>query len=306
MDGHGRHVAGGPTVSRSRPRSRVLRARRERNRDRCQPGAGPPPPRSLSWGRNASRSSTRATKLSTVYAPVEHSPIPRPSPKEWFAWPTPAWRARFARSLWNAATIHVPLRFSLSAAPARCTPARSRRRSVSGQVLVPAAPGALSALGILDADLRREFSRTVMLAPGSPRIPKVFAELEAEARTTFRSEGVNPTLMRAADLRYEGQGFELRVDWSANVIARFHAMHERSYGYADPARSVEVVTLRVQAVARTPRPRQTAAPIIRGDGRYARIGRTPDFREWPLVSRSIVRSLSYARRRSHRWSCRHH
>ena len=32
-------------------------------------------------------------------------------------------------------------------------------------VLVPSAPGALSALGILDADLRREFSRTVMLAP---------------------------------------------------------------------------------------------------------------------------------------------
>jgi N-methylhydantoinase A len=141
-----------------------------------------------------------------------------------------------------------------------------------GKVLIPAAPGALSALGILDADLRREFSRTVMLKPGSPRIRKVFAELEAEARITFRSEGVNPTLTRAADLRYDGQGFELRVDWSGNVIARFHAMHERSYGYADPARSVEVVTLRVQAVARTPRPRQTAAPITRSNGGHARIG----------------------------------
>ena len=55
---------------------------------------------------------------------VEHSLIPRPSPKEWSAWPTPAWRARFAKSLWNAATIRVPSRFSLSAVPARCTPAR--------------------------------------------------------------------------------------------------------------------------------------------------------------------------------------
>ncbi len=139
------------------------------------------------------------------------------------------------------------------------------------QVLVPAAPGALSALGILDADRRREFSRTVMLPPGSPRIPKIFAELEAEARATFRSEGVTPVLARAADLRYEGQGFELRVDWSASVIARFHAMHQRSYGYADPARPVEVVTLRVQATARTPRPKQKAAPIFRGNGDKARI-----------------------------------
>ena len=140
------------------------------------------------------------------------------------------------------------------------------------QVLVPRAPGALSALGILDADLRREFSRTVMLAPGAPQIRKVFEELEAEARRSFRSEGVSPSLTRAADLRYEGQGFELRVDWSADVIARFHALHERSYGYADPGRPIEVVTLRVQAVARTPRPRQVRARVRRGNGSQARIG----------------------------------
>ena len=140
------------------------------------------------------------------------------------------------------------------------------------QVLVPAAPGALSALGILDADVRREFSRTVMLAPGAPQIRRVFEELEAEARATFQREGVAPMLTRVADLRYAGQGFELRVDWSASVIARFHALHERSYGYADPGRQVEVVTARVQAVARTPRPRQSPVKIRRGNGRAAHIG----------------------------------
>ena len=140
------------------------------------------------------------------------------------------------------------------------------------QVLVPSAPGALSALGILDADLRREFSRTVMLAPGAAQIRRVFEELESEARAAFRSEGVTPKLTRAADLRYEGQGFELRVDWSANVLANFHALHERSYGYSDPARTVEVVTLRVQAVARTPRPREKVAKLTRGDGGQARLG----------------------------------
>ncbi len=140
------------------------------------------------------------------------------------------------------------------------------------QVIVPAAPGALSALGILDADLRREFSRTVMAVPGAAETGKVFAELEAEARETFRGEGVEPSLSRAADLRYRGQGFELRVDWSTNVVARFHALHERTYGYADRGRPVEIVTLRVLAVARTRTPAEKSHALRRGRGERARLG----------------------------------
>ena len=140
------------------------------------------------------------------------------------------------------------------------------------KVVVPAVPGALSALGILDADLRREFSRTVMLAPKSPRIAQVYRELEAEARAAFRAEVATPVLVRSADLRYHGQGFELRVDWGADAVARFHRLHEQSYGYANPARAVEIVTLRVQAVVRTHRPRLTQAALARGNGRQAHIG----------------------------------
>ena len=137
------------------------------------------------------------------------------------------------------------------------------------RVLVPAAPGALSALGILDADLRREFSRTVMLAPGSPRIAEVFRALELEARDAFTAERAKPILTRSADLRYHGQGYELRVDWSANAIDRFHKLHARSYGYSDPARPIEIVTLRVQAIARSPKPRVKRAPLGKSDPRHA-------------------------------------
>ena len=140
------------------------------------------------------------------------------------------------------------------------------------KVLVPAAPGALSALGILDADVRREFSRTVMVAPGSAGIATVFRELEAEARASFAAEDARATLKRAADLRYQGQGFELRVEWGADVVERFHRRHARTYGYADRARRVEIVTLRVLAVAKTPRPRQARAVAKRGDARQARLG----------------------------------
>jgi N-methylhydantoinase A len=153
-----------------------------------------------------------------------------------------------------------------------------------GKVLVPAAPGALSALGILDADIRREFSRTIMAPPADSRIAGVFAELEAEAREAFRREGVKPSLSRSADLRYQGQGFELRVGWSSRVLHSFHALHARAYGYADSERAVEIVTLRVQAVARTPKPKQVAASLKRGDGMRARVAQQRIFEEgrWRL------------------------
>jgi len=128
------------------------------------------------------------------------------------------------------------------------------------RIIIPAAPGALSALGILDADLRREFSRTVMLAPGASQITQVFRDLEAEARSAFLAEGVRPILTRSADLRYQGQGFELRVDWSAKAVEKFHRLHAQSYGYSDLTRTVEIVTLRVQAIARSPK--SSGAPSI--------------------------------------------
>ena len=139
------------------------------------------------------------------------------------------------------------------------------------RVLIPFAPGALSALGILDADVRREFSRTVMLSPGNHRVAQIFRALEAEAREAFRAEGVRPVLSRSVDLRYQGQGFELRVDWAADAVARFHRLHAKSYGYADSTRSVEIVTLRVRAVARSRKPRLARKALIQGKGLQARL-----------------------------------
>ena len=139
-------------------------------------------------------------------------------------------------------------------------------------VLVPAAPGALSALGILDADLRREYSRTAMLAPTSAKIESIFRELEVEARAAFRDEGAKPSLSRSAEMRYHGQGYELQVDWSRNAVDHFHKLHERTYGYADPARPVEIVTLRVSALAQTPRIRPKPEPLRRRNVHSAGLG----------------------------------
>jgi N-methylhydantoinase A len=162
------------------------------------------------------------------------------------------------------------------------------------RVLIPAVPGALSALGILGADLRREFSRTVMLPLGSPQIANVFRVLESEARAAFSADGARAVLSRSADLRYHGQGFELRVDWSANAVARFHRLHAQSYGYADPARAVEIVTLRVQAIVRSRKPRPPRAVPGKSDVRHVQLSTQRTFADgrWrtaALYDRAMLR-----------------
>jgi N-methylhydantoinase A len=139
------------------------------------------------------------------------------------------------------------------------------------QVVIPAAPGALSALGILDADVKREFARTVMMESRDARVARIFRELEAEARAAFAAEGLKPEMKRFAEMRYRGQGFELRVEWSANAVRRFHALHEKRYGYKDASRTVEIVTLRVMATARTIAPRARSEKLKPGDARQAQL-----------------------------------
>ena len=96
-----------------------------------------------------------------------------------------------------------------------------------GTVLVPAAAGVLSALGLVASDERRDTVRSYVgpLAEAG--------ELPAEGE---------------ADLRYTGQSFELTVPLGADVAAAFHRAHEDRYGYSDRERPVELVAVRTADV----------------------------------------------------------
>jgi N-methylhydantoinase A len=96
-----------------------------------------------------------------------------------------------------------------------------------GTVLVPAAAGVLSALGLVASDERRDSVRSYVRAL-------------AEAGT-LPAEG-------EADLRYAGQSFELTVPLGGDVAEAFHRAHEERYGYADRAREVELVAVRTAEV----------------------------------------------------------
>jgi N-methylhydantoinase A len=119
-------------------------------------------------------------------------------------------------------------------------------------VVVPPAPGVLSALGLLLAPARYEASRTVM-APADDDLSGAWQALEAQARGELQRQGVagEITVSRVADARYAGQSHELRlpVACGADLARLLHDAHREAYGYAMPDERVLVVTLRVVAQA---------------------------------------------------------
>jgi N-methylhydantoinase A len=161
------------------------------------------------------------------------------------------------------------------------------------QVLVPPHPGAVSALGLLIADVKQFSVRTLITRVGAETaaaLSEVYADLERDALDLMQGHGLSAKqveLIRTADARYVGQGYELAIaipggsfdeQSMAVVIETFHQAHERHYGYRRLESEVEVVNLRLEAVGPTPKP-----PTLR----MKREG-SPDLAEALLGSRSMV------------------
>ncbi|MBV9537902.1 MAG: hydantoinase/oxoprolinase family protein, partial [Acidisphaera sp.] len=143
-----------------------------------------------------------------------------------------------------------------------------------GTVLIPPAPGVLCAEGLLAADLRAEFSRTLPRAgpPDEAAARSVVASLRAEAEAWLAAERVAEPDRRiepVALMRYAGQGGELAVPWhgdAGQAERDFAAAHRALYGFAMDA-PVELVTLRVEATGRLPAPVPSAPSSEPGTAR---------------------------------------
>ncbi|WP_421928579.1 hydantoinase/oxoprolinase family protein [Neoaquamicrobium sediminum] len=131
------------------------------------------------------------------------------------------------------------------------------------RIMIAPAPGVLCADGLLAADLKAEFSRTLPRAGAidTTMANAVFGELEAQALDWFEQEGVadeKRRVQRVALLRYHGQGGEIAIRWVDGVEAleaAFADEHRALYGFTLDA-TIELVTLRVEASGLT-----AAAPI---------------------------------------------
>ncbi len=145
-------------------------------------------------------------------------------------------------------------------------------------VLVPRFPGVLCAQGLLAADLRAEFTRSLRrgIAVTDAAIAALLEELTAAAATWFEEEAV-PEAARAIHpvvlIRYAGQGSELAVPWRGALPTAeddFAAAHRALYGFDLPEGTPELVTLRVEASGRLP----AAAPRpLRSTGLAEPVGR---------------------------------
>jgi N-methylhydantoinase A/oxoprolinase/acetone carboxylase beta subunit len=124
-------------------------------------------------------------------------------------------------------------------------------------VIVPRHAGVLSALGMLLADVRKDYSQTI-LQPSDlvtfHDLENGFAPLIDQAKTDLAGEGFAPrdvVVTCSLDVRYQGQGYEINVPFTQDSNAGFHREHQRLYGYSNSARATEVVNLRVSAVGIT-------------------------------------------------------
>jgi N-methylhydantoinase A len=159
-------------------------------------------------------------------------------------------------------------------------------------VVIPAMPGALSAYGILNSDIIKDYSRTVVWRVEkdlpSRKLEMEFAALKKKAAAEFQQEGWKGKLQfeLSADLRYAGQGFELNVPISRALLRQFHDEHQRRYGYSHPERMVEIVTLRLRARMKSPASVARSAKVS-GDNSPAK----PEKRKVVFASHSIDTAL---------------
>lgn len=133
------------------------------------------------------------------------------------------------------------------------------------KVLIPPAPGNMSAMGLLCADVRHDYARTIVLKVGpaiAPRLAAMFDEMLIEAEAALAEDGVEPDARRctlSVDLRYQGQNYELTLPLSRleltdgfdELVARFNAQHRQVYGYNLAGREVQTVNVRVTAIGAT-------------------------------------------------------
>ncbi|MBI2881774.1 MAG: hydantoinase/oxoprolinase family protein [Candidatus Tectomicrobia bacterium] len=150
------------------------------------------------------------------------------------------------------------------------------------RVFVPRDAAVFSALGLLHADLRRDYVQSFIgdLGTTAPEsLKEGFRQLMETARDEFREMGVPAEKVNAepiADLRYRGQHWEIPVplpglqcpDPLGTLEAAFHERHEILYGHRDPEGVVEILKIRVTATAPTP-PLKTGERVSSGPVRAA-------------------------------------
>jgi N-methylhydantoinase A len=138
-----------------------------------------------------------------------------------------------------------------------------------GTVIIPNAPGHFSALGMLMADLRRDYVQTLFVRMDDMEMSDLeerFKALETEGRKALEASGMTTDRIvfeRSADMRYVGQEHAVAVRMPPDVSSEsardeikrfFDEAHELRYSHSAPEESADIVSLRVSAIGRLGKP----------------------------------------------------
>ena len=149
------------------------------------------------------------------------------------------------------------------------------------RVLVPPAPGVSSALGLLTADFRHDYVRTLLWNTAEHSLAALKEQLsllKGQILSQMGFEGIAPDTVTCSphlDMRYQGQGYSLDIhftleetlSWDSlrRLESRFHEKHQAVYGYGDAHHPVEIVNVRMAGVGKLSRPRFPVLPAGAAD-----------------------------------------
>ena len=136
------------------------------------------------------------------------------------------------------------------------------------EVIIPPYPGITSAVGLLTTDLKYDTIRTEFQVSGEidlQRLNSDLEEMERELTDQFLNDGLAESAIsfqRSGDLRYVGQGYELRITFSdvsldddslQEIFNQFHIQHRAEYGHDFPGSAIEIVNARVTGIGQMPK-----------------------------------------------------
>jgi N-methylhydantoinase A len=136
-----------------------------------------------------------------------------------------------------------------------CGPAHAARLAHAlgiRRLVLPAAAGVASAIGLLAAEVKLDLSRSHLAAfegDGPAEAAAIYADMEREVLQLVDRRPA--AYLREVDLRYLGQGYELTVPF-ANAREEFERLYARRYGMASPGEALEATTWRLTAVLESP------------------------------------------------------
>ncbi|MFQ6063263.1 MAG: hydantoinase/oxoprolinase family protein, partial [Methanosarcinales archaeon] len=125
-------------------------------------------------------------------------------------------------------------------------------------VVIPRYSGVFSAIGLLSADIKQDYSITKIQKTrdvSAKELENSFKEMENKAISKLEREGFKEVIInRSVDMRYVGQSFELNIPFSDinQIVKDFNALHENTYGYCADMET-EIVNLRISAIVKTPK-----------------------------------------------------